>query len=176
MVRKRRGGAARGRGGKKGKGFTAAQLEELGVDVAEFRRENPLPQAKATRAAMRAGPPRNATEARYEAYLDLLKQAGAIADYRFEPFKLRLGPDWLTTYCPDFLVVYPDGLLELVDVKGASSSKGSTAGAWWEEDARLRIKMAAGLFPFRFVGVHEGQAGEPAWVREIFPPGCSGVM
>ena len=168
MARKRRGGAARGRGGKRGKGFTIEQLRTLGVNVDEFRKEHPLPPAIATRATLQAGPKRNKTEAAYEEWLRLQLQLGIISAYSFEPMKLRLGPDWLTSYTPDFMVVMLDGVIEMVDVKGASSSKGSTAGAWWEEDARLKIKVAAGLFPFRFVGVHEGASG---WVREVFPPG-----
>ena len=173
MARNRRSGVARQGGKKSGRGFTVAQLEALGVDVAAFRQENPLPAAVATREAIAAGPKRNATEARYGAWLDGELLAGRIAGYVFEPLRLRLGPDWLTTYTPDFLVQLVGGELELHDVKGASTSAGSTAGAWWEEDARLKIKLAAGLYPFRFVGVHEGRAGagEPAWVREVFPPG-----
>jgi len=110
----------------------------------------------------------NQTERRYETYLGMQKQVGLVASYTFEPVKFRLGPNWKTAYMPDFLVVLPDGIVELHEVKGASKSKGATAGAWWEEDARLKIKMAAGLLPFRFVGVHEN--GRGGWAREVFPP------
>jgi len=154
---------------KKRRALTVEQLEELGADVSAYRREHWQPEAVASREAVMAGPKRNKTEARYEVYLGLLLQAGAITGWVFEGIKLRLGPDWLTTYTPDFMVQLGDGVVELHDVKGASSSKGSTAGAWWEEDARLKIKVAAGLYPFRFVGVHEDGLG--GWVREVFPPG-----
>ncbi|HEU02487.1 MAG TPA: DUF1064 domain-containing protein [Aurantimonas coralicida] len=99
----------------------------------------------------------NKLEARYERQLDMLKHVGVIADYRFECIKLRLGPNWLTGYTPDFLVILPDGLIEVHEVKG-----------FWEDDARVKIKTAAGLFPFRFIAVTEKKGG--GWAREVFYP------
>lgn len=62
-----------------------------------------------------------------------------------------------TTYTPDFLVVENSGEILMVDVKG---------GAGWEEDARVKIKTAARLFPqFRFVGMTWKRK---TWQREDF--------
>lgn len=99
----------------------------------------------------------NATERRYAAHLQALKDAGVILDFAFEPLKLRLGPDWKTAYTPDFLVVRADAVMELHEVKGH-----------WEDDARVKVKVAARLHPFVFVAVTRKKG---AWVREVFPPG-----
>ena len=65
---------------------------------------------------------------------------GEILDFRFEPFRFILAPK--TTYLPDFLVV-THKWLEIHEVKG-----------FWRDDARVKIKTAAALFPwFRFLAV-----------------------
>lgn len=179
MAKKKKVGRRRGRGSrsqKKGRTFTPEQLLELGVtrqQLAEAGALLPsqLPAAKAAKESLRTHPPMNKTEQRYRDHLQMMVAVGKVAGFMFEPMKLRLGPDWLSTYTPDFLVVYPDGLQEMVDVKGASKSAGATGGAWWEEDARLKIKVAAGLYPYRFVGVHEDASEPSGWAREVFPPG-----
>jgi len=79
--------------------------------------------------------------------------AGEIASWRFQPLRLILAP--ATTYCPDFQVILPDGRLELVEVKG-----------FWRDDARVKVKLAAALFPeFGFVAVQRRKA---AWSEERF--------
>lgn len=90
----------------------------------------------------------NKTEAAYDELLRLRKLAGEIEDYRFEPFKLFLshnvpGGRAATVYIPDFLVVFSDHF-EVHEVKG-----------FWREDAKVKIKMAAELFPwFKFIAVY----------------------
>lgn len=83
----------------------------------------------------------NGTEERYAA--DVLtpgKLAGEVLDWRFEAIKLRLADN--TFYEPDFIVVTPE-LFEIHEVKGH-----------WEDDARVKIKVAARLYPWlRFVAV-----------------------
>lgn len=71
----------------------------------------------------------NKLEARYAAHLDLLKAAGEIIDYGYEPIKLRLADR--TYYTPDFLVQCKDLTLEAHEVKG-----------FWEDDARVKWKVA----------------------------------
>ena len=67
---------------------------------------------------------------------------GEISAYDFEPMKLRLGGDWKTTYLVDFLVTLASGELEVHEVKGGH----------WEDDARVKIKVAAHQYPqFRFL-------------------------
>jgi hypothetical protein len=84
----------------------------------------------------------NKTEAAYAQHLDALKLAGEIVGYRFEAMTLRLADR--TSYTPDFLVETVDGpRLEFHEVKG-----------FWRDDARVKFKVAAELFPmFAFVEV-----------------------
>lgn len=82
----------------------------------------------------------NRTEAAYDAHLEQLQQAGAIAWRKFEGVKLRLADGCF--YTPDFAVMKADGVIECHEVKG-----------FWEDDARVKVKVAASLYPFRFVAV-----------------------
>lgn len=90
----------------------------------------------------------NGTERRYAEHLDAEQEAGRVAMWMFEPMGLRLAK--ACTYNPDFLVVYPDGATEIHEVKGR-----------WEDDALVKIKCAAEMFPlWRFVAVR--------WVRGMW--------
>lgn len=82
----------------------------------------------------------NATETRYATHLAELKLAGDVLWWRFEPVKLLLAP--LTTLTPDFMVMLADGSLEMHDVKGAK--------AIYEDDAKVKMKVAAKDYPFVF--------------------------
>jgi hypothetical protein len=82
----------------------------------------------------------NKTEAAYARNLQDRQFAGEIAWYKFEAVKLRLADN--TFYSPDFLVLTVDGALEVHEVKG-----------FWEEDARVKIKVAASIYPLRFIAV-----------------------
>jgi hypothetical protein len=96
----------------------------------------------------------NKTEARYADELRLLERAGQIKWWKFEAVTLRLARK--TTYTPDFLVQHLDGSLEFIETKG-----------FWEDDARVKIKVAAEMFPmFRFVALKPGKRGQ--WIREEF--------
>lgn len=80
----------------------------------------------------------NKTEQAYAAHLAVLKAAGEVAWFKFEGIKLRLADN--TFYTPDFAVMRVDGAMELHEVKGH-----------WADDARVKIKVAADLYPFRFL-------------------------
>ena len=96
-------------------------------------------KAEAQRARHEPGK-MNGLEKRYAAHLELRRQTGEIADWKFEPLKLKLAP--ATFYGPDFGVQRLDGSVELHETKGH-----------WEDDARVKVKVAAAMFPwFRFVG------------------------
>lgn len=82
----------------------------------------------------------NQTERAYAAELAALKVAGVVAWFEFEPVKLRLADR--THYTPDFMVMLADGSIECHEVKG-----------FWEDDARVKIKVAARLYPIRFVAL-----------------------
>lgn len=79
----------------------------------------------------------NKLEEKMAAELDLLWKSGKVLKWWFEGITLRLAK--ATRYTPDFLVMLPDGTLECWEVKGH-----------WEDDARVKIKVAAEHFPFTF--------------------------
>jgi hypothetical protein len=81
----------------------------------------------------------NGTERKMSEHLEGMKHRGEIIDYRFESVTLKLAKD--TRYTPDFMVMMPDGEIQFWEVKG-----------FWHDDARVKIKVAAALFPFLFVG------------------------
>jgi hypothetical protein len=82
----------------------------------------------------------NKTEADYGQRLELLLRAGEILWYKFEAVKLRLANN--TFYTPDFAVLNEQSEMEMHEVKG-----------FWEDDARVKIKVAASLYPFKFLAV-----------------------
>lgn len=83
----------------------------------------------------------NTLEADYAAQLELEKRAGAITEYWFEPFNLRLAKD--TFYRADFLVMLADGTLEIRETKG-----------FMREDALIKLKIVAEKYPFRVLVVY----------------------
>ncbi len=102
----------------------------------------------------------NRTEQAYRAHLDAQVHAGLVLDYRFEALKLRLADN--TFYSPDFVVQLADRTLEVHEVKG-----------FWTDDARVKIKVAAALFPwFRFVAVQQRPKNQGGgWAVETFGGG-----
>jgi hypothetical protein len=90
----------------------------------------------------------NHTERRYSDYLREQIHAGEIQWALYEPIKIRLAD--LTWYTPDFLVKAKDGVVEIHEVK--TTWRSGKAG--WQEDARVKIKVAAEMIPiFRFKAV-----------------------
>jgi len=100
---------------------------------------------------MKAGRMNN-LEFKYSAKLERMKQAGEILWYSFESMKFRLADK--TFYTPDFMVLLKNGQLEAHEVKG-----------FWEDDARVKIKVAAEVYPINFIGI-TFKAG--AWKYEEF--------
>lgn len=82
----------------------------------------------------------NKTEAAYAAFLVDELHAGRIQWFKFEGVKLRLADN--TFYTPDFAVMAADGVMEMHEVKG-----------YWMDDARAKIKIAADIYPFRFLAI-----------------------
>lgn len=98
----------------------------------------------------------NKTESAYEATLALRKEAGEVLWYRFEGLKLRLADN--TFYTPDYAVMLESGLIECHEVKG-----------FWMDDARAKIKIAAEMYPFRFLAVKAKPKKEGGgWSVETF--------
>ena len=82
----------------------------------------------------------NKTEQAYAQHLAIQQHAGLIQWHKFEGVKLRLADN--TFYTPDFVVMSADGVMECHEVKG-----------YWQDDARAKIKVAADLYPFRFLAI-----------------------
>ena len=98
----------------------------------------------------------NRTEEAYATYLDTLRYSGEVLWHRFEGVKLRLADS--TFYTPDFAVMAADGVMEMHEVKG-----------FWTDDARVKIKVAASQYPFRFMAFKaEAKKRGGGWIREDF--------
>lgn len=80
----------------------------------------------------------NKTEAEYADALEARKARGEVVWWRYEAITLKLADN--TRYTPDFLVMRPDGELQVHETKGG----------FIREDGWQKLKIAAGLFPFRF--------------------------
>lgn len=78
----------------------------------------------------------NGWEKAWAQELEKQKLGGLILGYWFDSVKLRLAES--TFYTPDFLVLHADFALGIDEVKGH-----------WEDDARVKIKVAADKFPLR---------------------------
>lgn len=94
----------------------------------------------------------NRLEAQYADTLEVQRQMGLLVRFDFEPEKLRLANR--TFYTPDFRVIRSDGTVEFHEVKG-----------FWEDDARVKIKVAAEQHPYRFVAI---QRKKNEWIEEDF--------
>ena len=82
-------------------------------------------------------------------YADLLTSEGVA--WKYEPVKLRLAAN--TFYTPDFML--PGSPITFIEVKG-----------FWRDDARVKLKVAAEMFPmFTFIAVtKDRRTGE--WKEE----------
>jgi hypothetical protein len=94
----------------------------------------------------------NKTEREYADMLELRKRAGEVAWWAFEPFKIRLADR--TFYDVDFGVMLADGRLEVHEVKGGFIT----------DDGRVKLKIAAELFPAQFFLC---QKVKKAWTVEV---------
>ncbi len=83
----------------------------------------------------------NKTERKYNDYLESKRMKGEILWFKFDCINLRLAEK--TFYKPDFFVLTSDFELQVHEVKGH-----------WEDDALVKIKVAAELYPFSFKSVH----------------------
>lgn len=98
----------------------------------------------------------NKTEEAYRATLEAERTAGRVLWYKFEAVKLRLADN--TFYTPDFAVMKADGQIEMHEVKG-----------FWQDDARVKIKVAADLYPFKFLAIKaRAKKHGGGWEQEAF--------
>jgi len=98
----------------------------------------------------------NKAEAAYAGTLEVRKAAGELIGYWYEAVTFKLAKD--TRYTPDFLVQLADGTLEAHEVKG-----------FWEDDARVKIKVAASMFPVLFRAMKpRAKKHGGGWEEEVF--------
>lgn len=98
----------------------------------------------------------NGTETAYAKHLEEQRIAGVVLWYKFEGVKLRLGEK--TFYTPDFAVMQASGQIELHEVKGH-----------WVDDARVKIKVAADMYPFKFIAIKKlAKKRGGGWEYEVF--------
>lgn len=104
----------------------------------------------------------NKTEGAYAAHLEARKRCGEILWFGFECWTFKLAKD--TRYTPDFVVQLADGVLELHEVKGRKRGDGKYFA---EDDAKVKVKVAAAVFPMFAVKVcwPDGAGG---WNTEDF--------
>lgn len=79
----------------------------------------------------------NKTEKRYSVMLEARRFDGEILWWCFEGMKFKLAK--ATYYTPDFVIMTATGQIEIHEIK-----------SYWEDDARVKIKVAADKFPFVF--------------------------
>ncbi|HWQ54840.1 MAG TPA: hypothetical protein VN442_14230 [Bryobacteraceae bacterium] len=102
-----------------------------------------------TRAAGRAAKPkrepgayRSKTEAAYAGYLEVLRKAGLVDEWRYEPATLKLAEG--VRYTPDFLVRFREGgLMVFHEVKGRKLDS-----FWSRPVGKVKVRLAAALFPW----------------------------
>ena len=98
----------------------------------------------------------NKTEAAYAATLEMRRAAGDVLWFKFEGLKFRLADN--TFYTPDFAVMLASGAMEAHEVKGH-----------WADDARAKIKIAADMYPFRFIAIKvKAKKDGGGWAVEEF--------
>lgn len=113
------------------------------IDISELTNMRPRGRA---RGRVRHEPGKmNRLEAEYSAFL-----CGVF--HRFESIKFRLADK--TYYTPDFMVMQTDGSIEFHEVKG-----------FWEDDARVKVKVFAEMYPEFVVKAITKQKGQ--WHVEV---------
>lgn len=100
-----------------------------------------------------------------------MRQRGEIRQFAYEPVKLRLAKGCF--YTPDFMVVENDGTITVYEVKdwrsGSKKHPLKKLKGFWREDARIKLKVAARLFPMlRFMAATKDPG--LGWVFESIGP------
>ncbi len=130
--------------------ITQAQIDDLvsrgAVIGPAAQLPSPLESPKTRGRGRRTPGEMNKLEARYAAHLEEMKQLGGVLMWTYEGVKLKLAAK--TFYTPDFMVMTQDLSIEFHETKGFA-----------RDDAMVKIKVAARLFPFRFVMVRKSKQG-----------------
>lgn len=125
---------------------------------------------RATRKTRRPGE-MNKAEAEFALVLEAKRQAGNIQSYRFEQMQLICAHEPRVAYSPDFLVIEADGAVTFYEVKAMWKLKAGGERIGFEEDARTKLRTAAGIFSeFRFVVAAKSKLGKGWMYEEISKP------
>lgn len=120
----------------------AAHRERAAVSTLPKKEEKAPEVTKAQPLPVAIGSERdqgmNKTEAEYAGMLEERKARREIAWWKYEAITFKLADD--TRYTPDFAVMLPNGEFEIHETKGG----------FIREDGWQKLKIAAGMFPFRF--------------------------
>lgn len=162
----------------RGHAITLEDLISGGADVRRLREQGITEQeiSSARRGSRRQGAPRNAgaiagrcqvrdvetgenkTELafRREILIPLLDE-GVLIRVDYEVEGLRVGPPGTAgVYWPDYRVIWAEGLIDFVEVKG-----------YWLDDARVKIKAAASMHPYAFhAAMRRKKADGGGWTIE----------
>lgn len=117
--------------------WTQAKIDEINERRKQAGVSEPFVPKPAASAPAKT-PKMNKTEAAYARRLEALKFNGEVLWWAFEPVNIRLADN--TFYRIDFMVQLASGEIQCHEVKG-----------FWREDARVKIKVAAALLPFKFI-------------------------
>lgn len=101
----------------------------------------------------------NKTEARFAQLLELERHAGKVKWWKFEGIRLMLAKN--TSLTVDFAILPETDILTLIDVKGSK--------AMVTDDARVKMKVAAEMYPFVFKIAYPRAKGEGWDIEEIVP-------
>lgn len=95
----------------------------------------------------------NRWERGYWEHLEARRAAGEIVDFRYECMTFKLGHDCRLT--PDFMVLMPDGRIELHEIKGRR-----------EEDAMVKLRVFATVYPYWPLYIVTKDRPESGWQFE----------
>ncbi len=128
-----------------------------GHDSAGTEREIPTAARLGQKAKGTMRQPRgmNKTEAAYAAHLEMEKRIGDVLWFRYEGITVRLSDD--CRFTADFAVMLADGTIELHDTKSLWSKK---AKPHIEDDALVKLRTAAEMYPFKIRAVWKATNGE----------------
>lgn len=140
--------------------FSTRQYRKQAPTLApESGRGATIPPARGADPALAA---MNGVEARYSGFLTAETAAGRVAAWWYQKLTWRLGTG--VHYRPDFVVLRPDGLLEIHEVKARAKAGdfGATEASW------AKVKATAGEAPFRVCVVWPGAQGQ--WHMRVVSP------
>lgn len=92
----------------------------------------------------------NSVESKYNDHLQSLVDTKKVAWFKYEGLKFKLADK--TFFTPDFVVMLPDGSIELHEIKGTTKNKatGKSKPFVHDDGSTIKTKVAADQFPFKF--------------------------